>query len=179
LRPPLVAQLEVLQRGELGKHLLRAMREVRQRPVERKPVTVSLLAAGQNPVRQRIGREQGDGLELVFAQRGRRGLGEHGQEFLMRHEGFFPGSQARPQPGGSPVFFEAFAQGVILRSEEILAQIAQEMEVADQVGHGVWKDFFNRCGNSLGHIPNRGQGRTEAGLNLEQKGHDAFGFLTG
>lgn len=176
--PPGLAGRQSFEGLEERVNLLGAAGQGQQRPVKGEAVTLTLLQAGQNPVGQQIGRQQwGVGQRL-----GRQTVGWQLVERLPQGrvgvDLFLPSPQPGAQPAGRAVTLEPLAQSVILGAKEVFAQVAQEMEVTDEVRQA-GKDLLDGGQNAFGHIMDQGQRGAERVVDLAQERDNPVGLFAG
>ena len=76
------------------------------------------------------------------------------------------------------MFPEPVADDVVFGAREVLADIAQEMEMADEVRQA-GKDFGDRLEDAPAHVVNQRQGNAECAFDALRERHDVFLVLRG
>lgn len=71
---------------------------------------------------------------------------------------------------------EAFADDIVFPPEEVIAEVAQEVEMADEIRH-VFEDGLYRVEDAPAHVVHQGDGPAELFLYVAEEGDDVFGLF--
>ena len=80
------------------------------------------------------------------------------------------------QFAGDAMLAQALSDDVVFFFEEVVAQVAQEVVVADEIRYAV-EDCLYRVEDALAHVVDQGDGRAEELLYVLEEGYDLLGLF--